>query len=103
MCDRSGGVLAGFAVLVVVGLLPLNLFRTRERSRAWAITTHVLTVFYVLFPILMMYGLSLLKPAYRPKFFLVAVRRSVSFWRGASLVRGARRASPHAGRRSRGP
>ena len=66
-----GWVLAGFAVLVVVGLLPLNLFRTRERSRAWAITTHVLTVFYVLFPILMMYGLSLLKPAYRPKFFLV--------------------------------
>ena len=66
-----GWILVGFALVCAVGLLPVNLYRKQERSRAWAITGYVLTVFYVLFPILMMYGLSLLKPAYRPKFFLV--------------------------------
>ena len=70
--QSAGWILIGFAAIFVVGLLPVHLFRNTERSRAWAITPYLLTVFYVLFPILMMYGLSLLKPAYRPKFFLVA-------------------------------
>lgn len=61
----------GFALIVLVGLLPLNLNTPQERSRSYRIVAYVLLVCYVLFPILMMYGLSLLRPAYRPKFFLV--------------------------------
>jgi mannosyltransferase len=61
----------GFALIVLVGLLPFNLTVPEARSRTYRIVAYVLMVCYVLFPIFMMYGLSLLRPAYRPKFFLV--------------------------------
>ena len=61
----------GFAFISLVGLLPFNLSVPAGRSKLYRVVGYVLLVCYVLFPIFMMYGLSLLRPAYRPKFFLV--------------------------------
>jgi len=61
----------GFALIFLVGLLPINLSAPAKRSKSYRIVAYVLVVCYALFPIFMMYGLSLLRPAYRPKFFLV--------------------------------
>jgi len=61
----------GFALIALVGLLPINLTVPAERSKAYRLAAYALLVCYLLFPIFMMYGLSLLRPAYRPKFFLV--------------------------------
>lgn len=71
--QRVGWTLALFAVLFVVGLLPYSMgYRQGDsRSPRFRVTAYVLIVCYALFPVLMMYGLSLLRPAYRPKFFLV--------------------------------
>ncbi len=50
-----------------------DLRRTEERSQSLILHCLIasLPLLYCLFPILMMYVLSLLRPAYRPKFFLV--------------------------------
>lgn len=67
-----GWTVAGFVLVFAVGLWPvLRVRRDSPGARAYNITAYVLLVCYALFPILMTYGLSLLKPAYRPKFFLV--------------------------------
>ena len=60
----------GFVFIFLIGLLPINLVSRKGHSRPFSITAYALLVCYALFPIFMMYGLSLLRPAYRPKFFL---------------------------------
>jgi mannosyltransferase len=66
-----------FAVIFLVGLWPV-VHRTTSAGevedssdRAFSLAGYALLLCYALFPIFMMYGLSLLRPAYRPKFFLV--------------------------------
>ncbi len=65
-----GPVVVAFAVVFLIGLWPA-LRRDRAQDRALSVTGYVLLVCYALFPVFMMYGLSLYRPAYRPKFFLV--------------------------------
>ena len=69
--QAAGWVVLAFTAIFAVGLLPVGLAPRPGHSRKLAVTHYLLAACYVLFPILMMYGLSLLRPAYRPKFFLV--------------------------------
>ncbi len=73
-------LLLGFAAILIAGAWPLVLGqgqgpRTRptieQEYPSPRLLIYLLPLFYCLFPILMMYVLSLWRPAYRPKFFLV--------------------------------
>ncbi|MFQ5812678.1 MAG: glycosyltransferase family 39 protein [Anaerolineae bacterium] len=60
-------LLLGFAAIFIAGVWP----RTRSTFKLESLIPYLLPLFYCLFPVLMMYVLSLWRPAYRPKFFLV--------------------------------
>ena len=70
--DEAKWAMAGFALILAVGAWPpvwgMGNGEWRELLR-WPF--YALIVLYCAFPVLMMYGLSLMRPAYRPKFFLV--------------------------------
>lgn len=60
-------LLLGFAAIFIAGVWP----KTRSTFKQKPLIPYLLPLFYCLFPVLMMYVLSLWRPAYRPKFFLV--------------------------------
>ncbi len=65
-------LLLGFAVIFIAGVWPRTHKKQEARSRDLAsLPLASCTLLYCLFPVLMMYALSLWRPAYRPKFFLV--------------------------------
>jgi hypothetical protein len=64
---EAGGIttwlLLGFALIFLIGL--------SKRCEPSGLHTYLLTLLYCVSPVLMMCALSLLKPSYRPKFFLI--------------------------------
>ena len=60
-------LLLAFAVIFIAGVWP----KTRSTLKQEFLIPYLLPLFYCIFPVLIMYILSLLRPAYRPKFFLV--------------------------------
>jgi len=62
-------LLLGFAAIFIAGVWPRT--HSKHRSLIPHCLIALLPLLYCLFPVLMMYVLSLLRPAYRPKFFLV--------------------------------
>jgi mannosyltransferase len=62
-------LLWGMIVLWLLGAWPARR-EGEQRDSSWLY--HGLTLGYCLLPVLLQWGLSLLRPAYRPKFFLVA-------------------------------
>lgn len=66
-------LLAGFAALCLLGLFPGGRDKWDKRAAADPLFATLLPAFYTVTPALMMIALSLAgRPAYRPKFFLVA-------------------------------
>ncbi len=64
-------LLLGFAAIFIAGVWPRTRRAIEHKSLMPHFLVYLLPLFYCLFPVLMMYVLSLLRPAYRPKFFLV--------------------------------
>jgi mannosyltransferase len=64
-------LLLGFAAIFITGLWPRTRSTPEQKPLIPHLLTYLLPLFYCLFPALMMYALSLWRPAYRPKFFLV--------------------------------
>ena len=64
-------LLLGFAAIFIAGVWPRTRPTPERRSLIPRLLIYLLPLFYCLFPVLMMYVLSLWRPAYRPKFFLV--------------------------------
>ncbi len=64
-------LLLGFAATFIAGVWPRTRRAIEHKSLMPHFLVYLLPLFYCLFPVLMMYVLSLWRPAYRPKFFLV--------------------------------
>lgn len=64
-------LLLGFAAIFIAGVWPRTRRTTEQEFPIPRLLIYLLPLFYCLFPVLMMYVLSLWRPAYRPKFFLV--------------------------------
>ncbi len=64
-------LLLGFAAIFIAGLWPKIRLTSEHKSLIPHLLIYLLPLLYCLFPVLMMYVLSLWRPAYRPKFFLV--------------------------------
>ena len=85
-------LMAGFAILFLAGFLPSITNLRVPNSRITNLRIFLLLL-YSLLPALTIYGLSLLKPTYRPKFFLVGspafyllLARGVLFFRQRSIA-----------------
>ena len=64
-------LLLGFAAIFIAGVWPRTRSTPEHKSLIPRLLIYLLPLSYCLFPILMMCVLSLWRPAYRPKFFLV--------------------------------
>ncbi|MBC8249793.1 MAG: glycosyltransferase family 39 protein [Anaerolineales bacterium] len=87
-------LLLGFAAIFIAGVWPRIRLTSEHKSFSPRLLIYLLPLFYCLFPVLMMYALSLWRPAYRPKFFLVG---SPAF--SLILAQGIVRLSEAAGKR----